>query len=342
MKVFMLLSSLLLCMITGSLPLSAYPSQPYTLRQLIEASDYIVFAEVDNPDFLGPAHRVYSHSEKDTIVIHRFYLHSSDTARLNVLEVLKGNPASSNLNVRFEVGSTCPAPAHYRHKEKVITFLIRRDTSAYCEPVGMSYGTIEIEEGAYLNLLRSHIREYVTILSIADSASRRKAKVEWLVKGVEHADTRHDAAYDFWRFGTWIAEHDFSDDERLRDDLTVSQRKRIEKVIYACDTLSFDDVLLSHLIPTKHLPRLRKNILLNLGFEEKAPTTSADTEYSMDEFPASFPDTKLSLMTLFLEYWPTPELEKIQSDAARVFDPTEEEMQRWVREFIAVAEKEGG
>ncbi len=238
----------------------AYPITPQTLRKFIERSQYIVIATIDNPQKLA---KYYDEKVKDTLEL--FSFGGDGLADLNIKEILKGKPSNSNnIQVTYEAGMICPAPADYPDKKVVIAFLAKDDTSKTYYTVGLSYGSKIMDSENEITSFKKRISEYLEILKIKNKRKRKSATVEWLVKCAEDKFTRWEGAYDLSRQGDFMSYYDRSKDEQFYKLLTRSQKHRLDSSFFATDTIGYNELCLANLISKDNYPKLKQHLLKSL------------------------------------------------------------------------------
>lgn len=292
MKKTLLVPVLFLCMQAAL----AYPISPLTLLRLMESSTYIVIARVGDPviaeDISG---------DEDSLLLVRIL--GDGIADLHISEVLKGDPGSSLIQVKYPVGLICPAPPRYKDKTTVIAFLSEsRDSNGFFYTCGLSYGSKTMYSDAQLNAYRSLIKEYMSLSRLPDEEHRRLATVEWLVKCAENPHTRWEGAYELNRAGDYMALYDRTEDRGFASALNADQYRRLEDVYFEVDTLTYADICLAGLVRKKHHSRLRTNLLKHLQLQQETALTD-------------------DIMRLILHISPDKELQKHYDDFSSLPDP---------------------
>ncbi len=160
----------------------SYPINPQTLKKLIENSQYIVIATVDNPKTKGIRVKYFDSTKKDTVIeFRREFIHDG-SADLHIKEILKGNPIDTIIQVTYSENFTCPAPPRYPHKKTVLAFLNQEDSSPTYITVGLSYGSKIMYNEEELNSYRARIYEYLEILKMTSIRNKNEATLgKWLV-----------------------------------------------------------------------------------------------------------------------------------------------------------------
>lgn len=232
----------------------ASPIVPQTLKTLIEDSQYIVIATVDNPEKSKNTPED-SNFGKDRLV------------QLNIKEVLKGQLSNSLIQVAYDPTVVCPAPPRYPDKNMVMAFLYKKDTDATYRTVGLSYGSKVVDNEDELTAYRARILEYLEILKESEEQKRKEATVEWLVKCAENKFTLWEGAYELARI-SGHGEYKSSKAEQLRKFLTNAQIQRIEKVFFTTDTLSENELYLTGLISKENRTKLKDRLLKNLKYSD--------------------------------------------------------------------------
>lgn len=296
----------------------AYPITPQTLRKLIERSQYIVIATIDNPE---KSEKYYDEKVKDTLEI--FSFGGDGLADLYIKEILKGKPSNSNhIQVTYEAGMICPAPAHYPDKKMVIAFLAKDDTSKTYYTVGLSYGSKIMDSENEMISFKNRISEYLGILKIKNKGKRKLATVEWLVKCAEDKFTRWEGAYELSRQGDFMSYYDRSKDEQYYKHLTTSQKHRLDSAFFATDTISYNELCLANLISKDNYPKLKQHLLKSLPF----------VNYYIAE----------DIMQKVVEIFPSIELQAIYEEYDNIGynDKDKEEKQKLlIDKFITTAKK---
>jgi len=300
--------------------LFAYPITPQTLRKLISRSQYIVIALIDNPEKGGE--KFFDPKTNDTLEC--FSFGGDGIADLYIKEILKGKPSNSNqIQVTYEAGMICPAPAHYPDKKMVIAFLAKDDTSKTYLTVGLSYGSKIMDSETEMNYFKTRILEYLEILKIKNKRKRKSSTVEWLVKCAENKYTRWEGAYELSRKGDFMSYYDRSKDEQFYKKLTKTQLYRLDTAFFATDTIGDNEMLLANLITSNNYPKLKDCLLKSLKF--------SDYFISKD------------IMQKVIEIAPNIELKRIYDELDRLdyFDKDREERQKQLNDkFILTANRQ--
>lgn len=293
----------------------AYPISPITLRTLIERSQYIVIATIDNPE---KGEKYFDPKTNDTLTY--FTFGGDGLADLHITEVLKGKPGSDHIRVAYEAGMVCPAPPYYPDKRTVIAFLMKEDTATTYYTYGLSYGSKVMQNNMETKLYRKRIIEYIAILNRTHGHRRHKAMIEWLVTCAEHPYTRWEGTYELSRNGHFIAYYDRSKDKKLYKKLNTKQINRLDSVFFATDTLEYDELCLVDIIPQKHHVRLKAHLLHNLRF----------ADYYL----------KQDIMKQILIAFPDDELKKFCKQIGDILydEKKESEQKRLIEKFIEIAE----
>jgi hypothetical protein len=297
----------------------SYPISPQTLRKLIEHSEYIVIAMIDNPE---KTTKYYDKKLKDTLISYSFG--GDGLADLNIREVLKGKLKNTDrIQVVYEAGMICPAPPYYPDKSIVIAFLAKDDTAKYFNTVGLSYGSKIVGNEAEAEIYKKRILEYLEISALSHKKEKEAATIEWFVKCAENNCTRWEGSYELSREGYFMSYYDRSVDEKFSEKLTQSQMLRIDSIFFSIDTIGYSELCLANLISGQNYPKLKEHFIKNLSF----------ADYYMAE----------ELMKKVLEIFPNNDLQKIIEEADKLmYDDKEREkkLKKLVDKFIVLAKKE--
>lgn len=242
----------------------AYPITPQTLRKLIENSQYIVIAKVDNPEPKGEPVKIFDKEKNDTVIAYRRTFGGDGLADLHINECLKGDLSVTRIQVSYEAGMICPAPASYPDQKTVIAFLYKNETDSTFATEGLSYGSKIMYSEEALSAYRTSILAYLEILKIANLHERKKATVEWLVRCSENNYTRWEGAYELSREGHYIAYYDRSTDPKFYKKLTKSQLQRLDSTFFAAETIGYSELCLSNLLSKQSYPRLKVLLIHHL------------------------------------------------------------------------------
>jgi hypothetical protein len=297
----------------------AYPITPQTLRKLIERSQFIVIATIDNPEKVK---KYYNETTKDSM---EYFIFGGDgLADLYITEILKGKLENQQaIQVGYEAGMICPAPANYPDKKMVIAFLGKEDTSNVYYTVGLSYGSKIMDSEAELNTFKQRITEYIEILKITNKKNRKIATVEWLVKCAEDKNTRWDGAYEFGRKGDFMSYYDRSKDEQFYKKLTKSQMHRLDSTFFATDTIGYNELCLVNLVSTNNYPKLINHLVKSMPNSEYYITTD--------------------IMKKIIELIPNNELQQIFNETYNLSynDKEKESKQKiLIEKFVRIASKQ--
>lgn len=289
----------------------SYPITPQPLSTLIEKSEIIVVATIENPEQIL---KYYDEELKDTMII----LGGEKIAKLHIKEILKGEPENqSYINVSYNSSTICPEPPHYPDKKTVIAFLYKNERGEY-RTQGLSYGSRIMGNEEKLSVFRTKIREYIKILSIEDKGEKESAMLEWLVECAENKYTRWDGARKLAGVGLiHISE------VPLRNKLSDEQRKRLSNTFFSADTVYSAELLLTGYIPEEEYPQLKESLIKNLP-----SANQYFVSFLMEEIVKKFPNDKLKEIhkqVKNLGYFDEHKLEKLRS---------------LVQDFIVVAQEE--
>ncbi|WP_223644757.1 hypothetical protein [Corallococcus sp. EGB] len=173
----------------------AFPISPWTLRELTQSSELVVWADVEAVTWAPPP----TSSEKEAGLDG---FDDGQIARLRIREVWRGTAArpDEQLEVHFNGSLICPAPARYEPGLAVVAFLERRD--GRWRTLALSYGTrypeSEDELAAYRRAVqRFRLAEEQAIVARAAGreAGVTAARTDWLVYVAAHPATRWDGLY---------------------------------------------------------------------------------------------------------------------------------------------------
>ncbi len=297
----------------------AYPITPQTLRKLIEYSQYIVIATIDNPE---KGEKYFDKKANDTL---EFFSFGGDGfADLYIKEMLKGKTDNQQyFTVAYEAGMICPAPAHYPDKKIVIAFLGKEDTSKSYYTVGLSYGSKIMDSDAELNLFRTRIIEYLDILKIKSKHKRKLATVEWLVKCAEDKPTRWEGAYELSRQGDFMSYYDRSKDEQFYKKLSKTQLHRLDSAFFATESIGYNELCLANIISKDNYSKLKSFLIKNLPIVDY---------YIVND-----------IMRKIIEIAPNPELQSILNEADNLSYDDKERVAKQIQlidKFIATSSRE--
>ena len=170
----------------------AYPIPPQTLWELTQKAERVVWADIGEVAQLPPR----SPGDKK-----ERHWDEGEVARLRVRESWKGTARPGELlEVHFNSGFICPAPARYEPGLAVVAFLVWEQ--GQWRTVGMSYGmrypTSNDEAEAYRHAVTSahqaHERWTQVRLS-GGAANMAAARRSWQVLAAAHPATRWDGLY---------------------------------------------------------------------------------------------------------------------------------------------------
>lgn len=246
----------------------SFPITPQTLKKLIENSQCIVVATVDNPKTKVIRVKYFNTTKNDTVVEFKKVFTRDGLADLYLNEILKGNPGETHIQVTYSENLICPAPPNYPHNMTVLAFLNQVDSSPTYLTVGLSYGSKIMNSEEELNSYRTRIYEYLEILNMTDKRNKNEATVEWLVKCCENKFTRWEGSQELSRQGGFMSFNNRSKDPQLYKKISKSQLQRLDSAFFATDTIGYDDLCLANLISKKSNLRLKKYLLNNLYFAD--------------------------------------------------------------------------
>lgn len=151
---------------------------PHTLLMLTHRSELIITAKV----------------EKVTL-IERENGHSTGTARLNILSVVKGTVESQSIDLFYSPDIVCPEPPHYVEGATVLAFLRRFQGGSGYFVVGDSFGVKSLTDREIEAHLAS-IRELFKIEEDADQNAGLRRLVEWILRRAEDPANSWEGAFD--------------------------------------------------------------------------------------------------------------------------------------------------
>ncbi|GMU00141.1 hypothetical protein KH5H1_42600 [Corallococcus caeni] len=173
----------------------AFPIAPWTLWELTETAELVVWADVEKVMDLLPPKSPEEKRERDR-------WDDSEVAYLRVREVWRGQARpDEQLKVYFNGSYLCPAPPHYEPGQAVIAFLKRE--GGLWRTVALSYGTRYPESDDELAAYRRAVTRFRVTQEqaiVARAAGRGEAGVQaaltdWQVLAAEHPATRWDGLY---------------------------------------------------------------------------------------------------------------------------------------------------
>lgn len=170
----------------------ASPITAQTLRQLIEDSQYVVIARIDNP-----VQDVIELDSTNSEYIDLVNYDRDGMADLYIKEVLKGKPGNrKHLVVSYNAGVLCPMSPDFPDEKTVIAFLQKEKKRRTYVTHAESYGAKIMDTDSELEAYRTRIIEYLEILKITDENRRESATLEWLVKCSENYYTRWEGIFE--------------------------------------------------------------------------------------------------------------------------------------------------
>ncbi|MFD0863351.1 hypothetical protein ACFQ1M_14145 [Sungkyunkwania multivorans] len=210
-----------------------YPISPRPLRKLIKESEYIVIAKVSE---------ISSVEESD--------IWASANAHLKISETLQGTIDSEIIQVSFNPGLVCPAPANYPKGKTVIAFLDKDKEGGYTTHA-LSYGTKVVDETG-IAIYRARILEMQEIQKIKNKRMRREATLDWLVSCIVEPVTRWEGTYELSPESDFMSFYDRSkDDGEIFYLLSKDQQKKIKKALYETEVLEYSDIGLIDMVMTQ-------------------------------------------------------------------------------------------
>jgi hypothetical protein len=188
-----LLAVSLVALLSAHRRAEASPFPPQTLWELTLDAERVVWADVEEVARLPPRSAGDGKEEP--------HWDDGDVARLRVRESWKGAARPGELlEVHFNSGFICPAPARYESGLAVVAFLVRQ--KGQWRTVGMSYGTryptSNAEAEAYRHAVTSahQAHERWTEVRVSSRAvNMAAARRHWQVLVAAHPATRWDGLY---------------------------------------------------------------------------------------------------------------------------------------------------
>ncbi len=200
----------------------AYPIPPEPLRVLIAEAEFIVTAQVREPDV----------RERAGAATKGAHLFGIEYVALDVEKILKGRLPVGTIVVPHELGTVCPAPARYEVGTRVLAFLDGGQSGTFTTHA-LSYGAKTLDD-AGLGVYLERIEEQLAIQHMPEGSERLAAQVEWLVKCAEHPATRWEGAYEF----TTDVGRRIHGPTRFARELSHPQRERLRAAYLSAE--SFD------------------------------------------------------------------------------------------------------
>ena len=191
-----------------------YPIDPRPLRKLIAESEYIVIGHVIGIEKLKKADDAFD---------------ANTVARIRIHEVLKGTIRDAVVDVSYHPNYICPAPPHFEPNTDVVIFLNKRKGTWRVH--ALSYG-VKTLSAAGVAAYRSRIIEMKEILTIQDSYAQFFETVEWLVKCVEHPETRWEGTYELSPQSDFMSYYARSEFKPFQSMLSADQRERLKTALF--------------------------------------------------------------------------------------------------------------
>lgn len=284
---------------------AAYPIEPRPLRRLIAESEYIVIGHVIGIEKLMKADNA---------------LDANTVASIRIQEVLKGTIPDPVVDVAYNPNYICPAPPHFEANTDVVVFLNRRKGTWYVH--ALSYG-VKMLSASGLAAYRSRIIEMREILAIKDSYTQFFETVEWLVKCVEHPETRWEGTYELSPQSDFMSYYARTEFKPFQSMLSADQRERLKAALLNTAEAGYADLGLIDLVYRGNEKEVH-GFLLNF----------------LRRLPDSRVFTASEYMERILQRKSTPGMEALVEEfSAKQFETGNQgRLKTIVREFIALAE----
>lgn len=234
--------SILAAMVLVTSSSIAYPISPRPLRKLIQESEYIVVAYVQD---IQPEKRTETEETKRKKRKQSYDDFVGMAAVLKIDEVLQGKITDSAIHVSYYPYFICPAPAHFEKGTTIVAFLDKKDKTFTVH--ALSYGTKTVTpEGA--RLYKERIKEMQNILRIADKDDQFIQTTEWLVKCSEHPATRHEGVYELSRESDFMSYYDRTQGDPFQFMLTAHQKERLKDALLSTKDFTYSELGLVDLV----------------------------------------------------------------------------------------------
>ena len=203
----------------------AYPIEPVTLRELIQNSESIIWAYVD-----------------DIIVDTASSSYPQTTAKLEIKEELQGRMGKKIIHVSFHADMICPAPARYKKGELVLAFLYRSKDEGKWYTQSLSYGTKYLDEDGY-KVYRDRILEMQDIKEIKDEKLRSQKTLDWLLCCMDHPVTEREGTRDLSPYGAFLGCFDKENPNyNANYSLTQIQKSQLKTMLLDEPELTFSQL----------------------------------------------------------------------------------------------------
>lgn len=156
--------------------LGIYPIDPVPLRRLIDEADVIAVVETT--------------ATLEKLGGEDYEIFGTQVAKLRPITILKGSGLPGRIEVLYENGMICPAPAHFEAKATQLVFLKESDTENYYESVALSYGTPTLDERER-KTYEIAIQKWLAIPLLPEE-EQQEAKRHWMVRLTLHPHTRSE------------------------------------------------------------------------------------------------------------------------------------------------------
>lgn len=225
----------------------AYPITPRPLRQLIIESQYIISGKVVSVTEL-PADPQQNGAQA--------------LARIEIIEVFKGNLQQPYIEVPFDLNMICPQPANYEPNTWVMAFLDfeqgKFDTHA------LSYGSKTLTPDE-LQVYKERVLEMQNILKVQDALEQYKQTLDWLITCAEHPATQWEGVFelsphsDFMSFYTQEKQTDYG------AFLSVPQKERLMNILKKKAVFDYGDFGIIDLVYPGNEPYIDQKLIESLS-----------------------------------------------------------------------------
>lgn len=285
---------------------AAYPIDPRPLRKLIAESELIIIGHVIEIMKMEKQERTI---DDNTI------------ARIRIQEVLKGIIREQVIDVPYNPNYICPAPPHYFPNTDVVVFLKEHKGTFYTH--ALSYGVKTLTpEG--ITVYRARIVEMLDILTMEDSYAQFFETVEWLVKCVEHPETRWEGTYELSPESDFMSFYAQSELKPFQSMLSAEQRDRLATALFATESPGYADLG-----------------LIDLVYRENETKVHALLVKTLKELPENSLFFANEYMERIIRRDHTPRLERLAKEfSSKQFSVEDQtKLKKIVEEFVAVAEE---
>jgi len=225
----------------------AFPIEPVGLRDLIERSDLIVFANVQPPPLALRRPGIIDVSD----------LWAKSPARLRTITVIKGKAPDGLISVYFQEGLVCPAPPRFPPGTNVLAFLRLDPESDGFQTVALSYGAKVMSHETVEAYIR-HIQDYLAATRGRVGSAKTARITEWLVECAEDPLARWEGTFDLCERLTLWGQIKKSDFARM---LTTAQTARLSNVLFKAEFITSGEIPLIDLFKTKAKAPLAKCLI---------------------------------------------------------------------------------